>query len=280
MKKPLVGFIGQGFIGKNMADDFEERGYKVIRYSLEPEYINNKEKIKECDVVFIAVPTPTTPKGFDGSILENAIKAVGKAKIAVIKSTIVPEFTKKIQKNNPKTTVLHSPEFLSEATAKEDARNPFINIVGVPNNSKKHSEAAKLVMSILPNAPKKIICSSEESALIKYAHNCSAYVQIIFFNIFYDLSTKYGARWEQINNAIVYDPYVPNRYASPVHKSGRGAGGHCFPKDFEVFLQMYRKVTNDSVGTKILEAMRDKNNALLKASNKDLDILEGIYGAN
>jgi predicted dinucleotide-binding enzyme len=34
-KKPLIGFIGQGFIGKNYANDFEKRGYEVIRYANE-----------------------------------------------------------------------------------------------------------------------------------------------------------------------------------------------------------------------------------------------------
>ncbi len=28
-----IGFIGQGWIGKNYADDFEHRGYRVVRYS-------------------------------------------------------------------------------------------------------------------------------------------------------------------------------------------------------------------------------------------------------
>ena len=67
-KKILVGFIGQGFIGKSMADDFEDRGYKIVRYSKNG-FSANKEKIAECDFVFIAVPTPSTPKGFDDSIL-------------------------------------------------------------------------------------------------------------------------------------------------------------------------------------------------------------------
>ena len=67
--KPLIGFIGQGFIGKNYADDFEQRNYKVVRYALEGTYAGNKDRIKECDIVFIAVPTPTTPEGFDLSIV-------------------------------------------------------------------------------------------------------------------------------------------------------------------------------------------------------------------
>lgn len=37
----LIGFIGQGFIGKNYADDFENRGYEVVRYALEEPYLKN-----------------------------------------------------------------------------------------------------------------------------------------------------------------------------------------------------------------------------------------------
>ena len=87
-KKPLIGFIGQGFVGKAYADDFENRGFKNVRYALEEPYRNNKDLIKDCDIVFIAVPTPTTEKGFDDSIIRGAVKLVGKGKIAVIKSTI------------------------------------------------------------------------------------------------------------------------------------------------------------------------------------------------
>ena len=77
MDKPRIGFIGQGWIGKNYADDFERRGYHTVRYALEPQYVGNKEKIKDCDIVFIAVPTPTTPAGFDSSIVEGALSLVG-----------------------------------------------------------------------------------------------------------------------------------------------------------------------------------------------------------
>ena len=71
---PKIGFIGQGWIGKNYADNFEQRGFEVARYGLEAEYNGNKEKIKNCDIVFIAVPTPTTPEGFDCGILKQVIK--------------------------------------------------------------------------------------------------------------------------------------------------------------------------------------------------------------
>ena len=50
-----IGFIGQGWIGKHYADDFENRLYDVVRYSLEEPYIQNKEQLKECQIVFVEI---------------------------------------------------------------------------------------------------------------------------------------------------------------------------------------------------------------------------------
>src|ERR1700733_12742025 len=108
-KKPTIGFIGQGWIGKHYADDFENRGFSVVRYAKEEPYAANKEKIKECDIVFIAVPTPTTPDGFDDSIVRNVISLVKDGTTVVIKSTILPGTTESIQKEHPKKTILHCP---------------------------------------------------------------------------------------------------------------------------------------------------------------------------
>ncbi len=127
-----IGFIGQGWIGKHYADEFESRMYNVIRYSLEEPYVQNKSMIKDCEVVFIAVPTPTTENGFDESVVRDALKLVGKKKIAVIKSTLLPGITEKLQSEFPDVYVLHSPEFLVEATAAHDAAKPHRNLVGIP----------------------------------------------------------------------------------------------------------------------------------------------------
>jgi nucleotide sugar dehydrogenase len=279
MKKPLIGFIGQGFIGKNYADDFERRKYKVVRYSLESCHAKNEKSIALCDITFIAVPTPTTPYGFDDSIVECTLSLIGEGKIAVIKSTIPPGTTKLLQKKHPKIILLHSPEFLSESTAAIDAENPFSNIVGFPIDDEKHKKAAREVLKILPKAPFSLICKSEESEIIKYAHNCSGYFQIIFFNMVYDLANRFSADWEKIQDAIKTDPLVCNRYANPVHKSGRGAGGHCFIKDFATFADFYKKnIPKDKDGHVLLKAMESKNIELLKSTKKDLDLLSGVYG--
>ena len=277
-KKPLIGFIGQGFIGKNYADDFENRGYTVIRYALEASYAANKDKIKDCDIVFIAVPTPTTPEGYNANIIRAVLPLTRIGSIVVLKSTILPGLTEKLQKEFSDRIVMHSPEFLSEATAAEDAAHPFMNIVGITEDSPKHRKAAELVHSVLPPVPFKKTVSSNEAELIKYSHNCSGYTQIIFFNLMYDLSVKLGADWKNIEQALKADPFIPNRYSSPLHKSGRGAGGHCFIKDFAAFSDSYNKRVGDELGKDVIQSMEEKNIDLLTKSEKDLDLLEGVYG--
>ena len=278
MDKPTIGFIGQGYIGKNYADDFEKRGFPVVRYALEEPYNGNKEKIKKCDIVFIAVPTPTTPKGFDFSIIDNALGLVGEGKIAVIKSTILPGTTKHLQKKYPSVTVLASPEFLSETTAAYDASHPTQNIIGIPEDTVQHREAAELILTILPKAPATIICKSVEAELFKYAHNMNGYVQIVLFNILYDLAKNLGGDWETIRKAIKSDPLMSDSYTNPVHKSGRGAGGHCFIKDFAALTKFYEEHMGDAEGVKALHAFEEKNKKLLKESGKDLNLLQGVYG--
>lgn len=277
-KKPLVGFIGQGYVGKNYANDFEKRGFRVVRYALEQPYRANKEKIKECDIVFIAVPTPTTPKGYDASIVEKSIGLVREGATVVIKSTMLPGTTRRFQELYPTRVIFFSPEYLSVATAAHDAAHPFASIVGTPSSGKAHMRAAKKVINILPKAPFSMICSAEEAEISKYAHNVNGYMQILTFNLMYDMAEKMGANWQRVEQAIKADPYIPSRYASPLHKSGRGAGGACFIKDYAAFARQYKKLVGGKKQASFLKGAEEYNLALLLSTKKDLDLLEGVYG--
>ncbi len=274
-----IGFIGQGWIGKNYADDFERRGFSVVRYALEQPYVANKKKIKECDIVFIAVPTPTTLRGFDVGIVESVLSLIGRSKIAVLKSTMLPGTTERLQKEHPNIVLLYSPEFLSEASAAHDAAHPFSNIFGLPVSDAIHRVAANTVSEVLPKAPFVQVCTSTEAELIKYSHNLNGYVQILLANVLYDAAAALGADWEQVRGALDHDPYVANRYGKPVHKSGRGAGGGCFIKDFAAFRELYDTLCpGDARGKEVLAALERKNIELLKQSKKDLGLLRGVYG--
>ncbi len=216
--------------------------------------------------------------------MREALKVVGEGKTAVIKSTILPGTTEKFQKEFPKLFVFHSPEFLVEKTAAYDAAHPNRNIVGIPEDTDVFRQKAEQVLSVLPNAPYARIMSAKDAEFVKYAGNCFLFTKVIFFNLLYDLVEKTGGDWEDIKSAVSHDPRIGTSHTEPVHKSrdgvvaGRGAGGHCFIKDFEAFRDLYTKWVGDEFGTKILEAEAHKNIQLLLHSKKDLDLLQGVYG--
>lgn len=284
-KKALVGFIGQGFIGKSYADDFERRGYTVVRYSLEEPYRVNKNKIRACDFVFIAVPTPTTPEGFDASIVERVLSLVGEGKTAVVKSTILPGTTKQLQKRFPKLYIMHSPEFLVLRQAAEDAARPLRNIVGIAKDTKAYRTRAHTILKMLPQAPYESICSAEEAELIKYAGNFFLYLRVLFGNIVYDLAQVVGADYDIVRTAVAADPRIGPSHLQVVHdsghkgaKRGRGAGGVCFIKDVAALTGLYERSVKDRWGIAFLRAAIEKNVDLLVTSGKDLDLLEHVHG--
>ena len=283
----IIGFVGQGWIGKNYADDFEARGFSVIRYGLEPEYRGNKDKIAGCDIVFIAVPTPSTVKGFDDSIVREAVSLVGKGNIAVIKSTMQPGSTDDVQKQYPEVLVMHSPEFLREANAAYDAAHPARNIIGIPERSKPYTDAAEKVLAVLPEAPYARVTTAREAEYIKYAGNGFLYMKVIFANLMHDLAAAEKCDWTTVMEALSADARIGPSHLLVLHESrpgvepGRGAGGHCFIKDMAALREHYeRLLPADAEGARLLRALECKNSKLLLNSGKDVDLLKGVYGEN
>ena len=283
--KLTIGFIGQGWIGKNYADDFEARGFAVVRYGLEPQYVGNKENIPACDIVFIAVPTPSTPAGFDYAIVREAVGLVSAGKIAVIKSTMQPGSTEAVQKAYPGVYVMHAPEFLREANAAYDAAHPERNIIGIPEESEKYRDAARVVLSVLPQSPYELICRAREAEHIKYAGNAMLYLRVVFANMLHDVALADGCEWEVIRAALGADPRIGPSHLKIMHESrpgvapGRGAAGHCFIKDFAALRELYeRALPQDTKAIAVLRSLESKNAELMIASGKDVDLLKGVYG--
>lgn len=297
MTKPLIGFIGQGFIGKSYADDFEARGYEIVRYSKE-RFAENKDKIADCDIVFIAVPTPSTPQGFDISIVESVLSLIGEGKTAVIKSTMVVGTTERLQKQFPGIFVFHSPEFLTEKTAAYDAAHPDRNIVGIPTDAYSPElcaiarEKAVEVLETLPFAPMQTITGSREAELIKYGGNNWFVFKIMFMNILFDLCKSTGADYQKVIFGMSGDPRIGHTHLEAVHSGrvdanrtvGRGAGGHCFIKDFAALKEMVQTrlpiddCARNGLMLEVLNSIEKLNLHLLNESNKDQDLVEGVYG--
>ncbi len=288
-KNTTIGFIGQGWIGKNLADHFEERGFETVRYAKEPAFEMNKDAIAKCDIVFIAVPTPSTPGGFDDRILRAVIPLVGKGKVGVIKSTILPGTTDELARLYPDRFIMHAPEFLRETSVRRDIDTPDRHIIGIPSpvfEDEAWQAKTQEVMSILPDAPYKSICRASEAELTKYGGNNFLYMKVVFMNLMYDLAVHHGAHFDAIAKNMTADPRIGDSHMQPVHQYahmsgnvGRGAGGHCFIKDFAAFRQLFeQRMGHDKEAIALLRAFESKNNQLLRDTGKDLDLLDGVYG--
>jgi UDPglucose 6-dehydrogenase len=239
-------------------------------------------------MVFIAVPTPTTPTGFDDSVLRAVLPHVGKGKTAIVKSTILPGTTKALQEDFPEIYILNSPEFLTEKTAAYDAAHPNRNIIGIPKRDAEYEKRAEEVISVLPKAPYELIADSSETELIKYAGNIFLYFKLMYANVFYEMAALVGANYDVIRDAVAADPRIGPSHLNVVHQSGhpgaipgRGAGGHCFIKDFAALRKFYEKYPGaDPETVALMLALEIKNKELLTKSNKDLDLLQEVYGTS
>ena len=273
--RPRIGFIGQGWIGKNYADDFEERGFEVVRYGLEPEFADNKERIKDCDIVFIAVPTPTTPDGFDASVVASVLPLIGEGKVAVIKSTILPGTTQRLQGQFPNIALMHSPEFLVSRTAAHDARNPQRNVIGVTDVSRDRAQG---VMDVLPRAPFEKIMDVQNAEMVKYANNGWLTTKVLFMNSIYDACQSVGADYEVVKEAFSHDPRIGKSHLDVIFEDGRGAGGHCFIKDLAALRELHGRSEDNEEARLLLEALERYNKHLLRSTGKSIEQLNNVYG--
>jgi nucleotide sugar dehydrogenase len=231
------------------------------------------------DLVIIAVPTPTKNGAFDDSLVRDALSTLRAGQTVVIKSTVQMGTTVRLQQEFPDLIILHVPEFLREQFAREDVDHPSRNVIGVTLDTKEHRAAAALVEEIFPKAPHTLNVPAADAEFIKYTHNTMGVMMIVYTNVLYDLATAYGVKWDSVKDAILHNPWFPEKYIDPIHKSGRGAGGSCFIKDFAALVESYQeRLPSDKEGIALLQAIVEKNNRLLRDSGKSLPILNEVYG--
>ena len=80
----------------------------------------------------------------------------------------------------------------------------------------------------------------------------------MFFNILYDLAQKHNLNYENIKNAITIDERIGASHTNVKDSGGRGAGGHCFLKDFEIFINMLKELKLEQQ-IKACEELRNLN---------------------
>jgi len=206
---------------------------------------NVEDAIKEAEMIFIAVNTPTkyfgAGKGMasDLQYVELCARQIAKVatsdKIIVEKSTLpvkTAESLKDILENTGsgfKFEILSNPEFLAEGTAIQDLENPDRILIG-GNQTESGLKAIESLVNIYAAwVPKNKILTTNlwSSELSKLTANSFLAQRISSINALTELCEKTGANIEDVAMAIGTDSRIGPKFL----KASVGFGGSCFQKD-------------------------------------------------
>ena len=261
---------GTGYVGGALAKWFESQN--------NPPVILDKEnqpwdEVNKAEHIYVCLPTPTTEQGCDTSIIEEALAHLEGGKVIIIKSTVLPGTTKRLQGLYPQHKLLHNPEFLQAATAEYDLRNPDRQIVGYTDKS---YTIAKDIILELPLAPFERIVPSNVSEMVKYGCNTYFAVKNIWANQLYEVCDKLDINYELVKDCISADKRIERTHLDVWHnylqKGHRGFAGQCLPKDIKAFLAFTKGLNV----TPSLIAEADKINDRLKTPDANLETKNGI----
>ena len=207
---------------------------------------NIKDSIKEADMIFISVNTPTKLEGFgagfasDLTWVESSVREIAKyanGHTIIIEKSTVPVKTAKIiqtllnsnksEDSNCERTfsVLSSPEFLAEGSAIKDLRFPDRILIG--GDDLDGIESLKILYKKWIPEEKILVTNLWSSELSKLVANAFLAQRISSINSISALCEVTGAKVNEISNSIGTD----NRIGSKFLKPGPAFGGSCFQKD-------------------------------------------------
>tara|TARA_R110000851_G_scaffold8557_1_gene33012 strand:- start:811 stop:1644 length:834 start_codon:yes stop_codon:yes gene_type:complete len=256
-----LGIIGNGFVGSAVACGFSLHTDIKIYDTDNRKGTHDFKDVVECDFVFVCVPTPMnlSTSSIDLTIMDSVFNNVHEARerkdnIFIIKSTVTPGAVEKYIDKYPGMEIIHSPEFLTERSARLDFINASrIILGGAPKNTEK---VKKLFRARFP-ATKIIETDATTAQFIKYMNNTFFAVKVSFINELKQAADASNVNWQDAMDGFMSDGRVGNSHVDvPGHDGSPGFGGKCFPKDLNAFI---RWCEHTGIDPKVMRAAWDKN---------------------
>ncbi|CAH1238703.1 UGDH [Branchiostoma lanceolatum] len=202
--------------------------------------------IKEADLIFICVNTPTKTFGVgkgraaDLKYIESAARKIADVatgtKMVVEKSTVPVRAAESISRILAANTredmniqVMSNPEFLAEGTAVKDLLNPDRVLIGGEETEEGHKAVQALTDVYAHWVPREKILTTNtwSSELSKLAANAFLAQRISSINSISAVCEATGANVSEVAHAIGMDSRIGNKFL----KASVGFGGSCFQKD-------------------------------------------------
>lgn len=272
-----IGVIGAGRLGICFALLLEKAGYEVLVSDVREDYVNglndrviktnepqvsdllddavnfkatidNKEVIRECDLIYTLVATPSLPDGsYDVSAVWQVINNIQeldepvRGKTFVVGCTTNPGDCENFQKQLDAlgVDVFYNPEFIAQGTIIRDLQYADMVLVG-GNSEKTKSLISEIYNKIQVSEPKINFMSLTASEIVKLAINCYLTTKISYANMVGEVLTKSGLEGEigSVLSAIGNDTRIGNKFL----KYGYGFGGPCLPRDNRSFAAYAKKL--------------------------------------
>ena len=266
-----IGIIGQGYVGTALKVGFEDY-YNVETYDKYDLSKSTKSSIKRVveftDVIFVCVPTPMRKDGtcYTG-IVEEVIREINETAdghIVVIKSTVPPGTTDRINAEYTKSTVIFNPEFLTEANFIDDFKNQNRIILG--GDRKGTSKVRQLYSRLFPQAT-IVKTGAKHAEMVKYFTNCFLATKVSFANEMKHICDSIDLDYDKVVEYATYDERLgKSHWSVPGPDGDLGFGGHCLPKDLSAMVNGF-----DTLG--LLEAVEQVNDQVRE--NRDWELMVG-----
>ena len=255
-----IGLIGCGFVGGAIKNAHDLYGIKINVYDLAKGYDTDFGVIKNCDYIFIAVPSPTSPSGeCDTSILEETLERLeGSDAVIISKVTAPPSVYKKLQQKYK--NLVGVPEFLVAATAQQDYLDETFCIIG---GDQYYCKLAEQVIRLTQRNIQTVkYCKIEEASLTKYTINCFLALKVSFLNQINDYCQTTEINYNAIKELIKSDDRLGNSHFDVPGPDGqRGFAGACFPKDTSA---LFYEGNSQNIDFSILNSAIQYNKTLRK----------------
>lgn len=234
--QPRTLLIGYGWVGQFVHKYFTEADFYTPNSGL---CYKDCNKIPDAivadrrwDVAFIGTPSPMNDDGScDVSYVKSAVKQwASYVKLFIIRSTVTPGTTDRLQKEYPENLFVMSPEYVGETLAHpltEPNRETFIILGGI----KEATQLAAYYWSKVLHSNSTIRqLTALEAEFCKYMENCFLATKVIFVNDWLRLCDAAGVDFLALREAWLDDPRI-GRSHTFAYRENPGFSGKCLPKD-------------------------------------------------